>query len=220
VRPRPVTFWVTLAQVDQTSGLPLQLKGRSQHILTFDKVFSHSASPVPFLLTVTKQSSAIPCLISAPTSVILLLLLGLGPLSIILCFRLPLLVLPVVVEVRGGVQAPCCSLPLVVVWPGCPRCHRPMVMMVQVSFLYAWGGPGSKNYSIIVLSPELIESMCLGTVNNGIKFAWLLRRSALLEHMLRKWQLNLIMHMSMLARAQAQPFWLFGSTCSSFVHGF
>ena len=32
------------------------------------------------------------------------------------------------------------------------------------------GGPGSKNYSIVVLSLELIESMCLGAVNNGIKF--------------------------------------------------
>jgi hypothetical protein len=46
-----------------------------------------------------------------------------------------------------------------------------MVKEVQVSFLYvSGGGPGSKNYSIVVLSPELIESMCLGTVNNGIKF--------------------------------------------------
>jgi hypothetical protein len=34
----------------------------------------------------------------------------------------------------------------------------------------AGGGPGPKNYSIFILSPELSDTLCLGSVNNGIKF--------------------------------------------------
>jgi hypothetical protein len=32
------------------------------------------------------------------------------------------------------------------------------------------GGSGAKNYSVIVLAPELLANLCLGVVNNGVKF--------------------------------------------------